>query len=90
MSNHNYDCKNPLANEEKTALCSHIANTDYKFVLSNPKILEIENNLQKRLFLEMVHMNHLFPETKIVINSGLYVNNLNTLLSHAYKMIRLP
>lgn len=45
MPNHNYYWKIYLANEQKTVLCSHIANADHKFALSNLKILEIESNL---------------------------------------------
>ena len=51
---HNRDCNN---RNDKSALALHVKNSQHNFDFTNFKILDIENNQQRRLFSEMWHIH---------------------------------
>lgn len=72
--NHKRDCYHYNQNKkEKTALAGHHFDTGHVFDFNNTVILDHESNYQKRLFLEMVHINR----EKQAVNLKSDVQDLN-------------
>lgn len=67
--------------KKSCALSIHARNSGHIFDYENARILEIENNYRKRLFLEMVHIN---LESKS-INSRADINQLSTIYCNILK-----
>ena len=50
------DARSVKNNENKTALAEHATSYKHSFDFKNTKFLDIENNMKKRLFLEMIYI----------------------------------
>lgn len=64
-------------NKRTCSLSEHILDTNHMFDFSNPKILEIEKNSNKRLFLEMINIHN----DKNCINKKKDIEDLNIIYS---------
>lgn len=57
IQNHKQDCfSHNIIRPEKTALAAHHFDMQHDFAFDNVKILDIEENLKKRLFLEKIYI----------------------------------
>ena len=69
--------------ENKTALVEHAITHKHSFDFNNTKILDIENILKKRLFLEMIHIR----KENSTLNYKTDIENLNAIYNNIIKSI---
>ena len=68
----------------KTALAEHATSYKHSFDFKNTKILHIENNLKKRLFLEMIYIE----KENSSINYKRDIENLSVIYNNIIKSIK--
>ena len=70
--------------ENKTALAEHAITYKHSFDFKNTKILDIENNLKKRLFLKMIHIQ----KENSTVNYKTDIENLSAIYNNIIKYIK--
>ena len=70
--------------ENKTALAEHATSYKNSFDFKNTKILDIENNFKKRLFLEMIYIQ----KENSSINYKTDIQNLSATYNNIIKSIK--
>jgi len=65
MADHKRDCNIIHVNNPKTGLAKHHFNEGHNFDFKNVKVLDQSANLQKRLFLEMSHIQKCKPNVNL-------------------------
>ena len=70
--------------ENKTALAEHAFTYKHSFDFKKTKILDFENNLKKRLILEMIHIQ----EENSSINYKTDIENLSDIYYNIIKCIK--
>ena len=78
------DAGSVINKENKTALAEHAITYKHSFDLKNIKILDFENNLEKRLILEMIHIQ----KENSSINYITYIENLSAIYCNIIKCIK--
>ena len=70
--------------ENKTALAEHAITNKHSFDFKNTKILDFENNLKRRLILEMIHIQ----KENSSINYKTDIENLSAIYYNIIKCIK--
>ena len=70
--------------DNKTALAEHATSYKHSFDFKNTKILDIENILKKRLFLEMIYIQR----ENSAVNHKTDIENLSVIYNNVIKSIK--
>lgn len=79
LISHKSDCNR---NVKSCGLAEHVIETGHKMDYNNAKVLTVENNYHKRIFLEMVHINN--EENNL--NKKSDINNLSKIYTYILKL----